>query len=286
MTPNKVYDEILDTLSENRTVEEDELGVNLAPAMSNVVSGQKLKKVQITTMNRLRDFLSMTFGPMGSNTKIIKGDKIATINSEYSKDGLKVLKNIQFADPIEASITEELIEITRKVEKEVGDGTTSAVILSSYIFERLNDLIQQTNIPPYKMISLFNKAVAELQEQILERKNECTVDDIYDIAMISTNGNEEVSTNIRDIYDKYGMDVDLSVGISNADYSVVKSYDGLVIDEGFSDPAYINNRENNTCEIRNAHVYYFEDPVDTFDMIAYFNAIINHNCLFQCYYQS
>lgn len=279
MTPNELYKKTLHELEENRKVEEEELGVNLAPAVSNVVAGPKLRKVQITTMNRLRGFLAKTFGPMGSNTKIIKGDKIASINSEYSKDGLKVLKNIQFADPIEASITEELIEITRKVEKEVGDGTTSAVILSSYIFERLNDLMEESNIPPYKLISLFNKAVKDIQTEIDKRKNKCTVDDIYDIAMISTNGNEEVAENIKNIYDEYGMDVDLSVGISNADYSIVKSYDGLVIDEGFSDPAYINNREDNTCEIRNAHVYYFEDPVDTFDMIAYFNAIIQHNII-------
>ena len=59
--------------------------------------------------------------------------------------------------------------------------------------------------------------------------------------MISTNGNKEVSENIKNIYEKYGMNVELSVGISNSTYSLLKVYDGLTITEGMSDPVYINN---------------------------------------------
>lgn len=275
----KDYENIISFLKKGEKKQEEEIGVNLAPSQSNVISGDKLRNIQITTLNRLRDYLANTFGPMGSNTKIVKGENVATINSEYSKDGLKVLKNIIFSDPVEASITEELIEITRHVEKEVGDGTTSAVIISSYIFERFNKLMNIYNLPPYRMIDLFNQAVEMMQEEIMKRAHQCKPSDMYDIAMISTNGNTEVSENIKNIYKEYGMDVDLSIGISNTEDSLVKIYDGLVVDEGYSDPAYVNKREDNTCHIRNAHVYYFQDPVDTYDMIALFEKIINHNII-------
>ena len=95
--------------------------------------------------------------------------------------------------------------------------------------------------------------------------------------MISTNGNEEVSENIRKIYSEFGMGVELSVGISNTSDSLLKVYDGLTITEGMSDPVFINNRKDNTSEIHDAHIYHFADPIDTMDQIALFEAILTHN---------
>lgn len=244
---------------------------------TNVVSGEKLRKIQENTLNQTAGFLSNTFGPMGSNTKIVSGENIKNISSTYSKDGLKVLKAIINSNPIEASIVEELIEIARTVEKEVGDGTTSTVILSSLIFSKLMEIEKKYTIPPFQLIRRFESIVNEIKESIKNDSRECTLDDIYDISMISTNGNEEVSENIRKIYEEYGMNVDLSVGISNSQDSIVKAYDGLTVAEGYSDPVFVNNASNGTSEIHDASVYHFADPIDTMEMIAYFEAILDHN---------
>ena len=244
---------------------------------TNVVTGEKLREIQSETLRRAKEYLSKTFGPMGSNTKIITGNNKDNISSSYSKDGLKVLKSIINSGPIEASIVEELIEISRHVESEVGDGTTSTVILSSLLFDKLIKIQEYHNIPPFQLIRKFNDAVDKIKEKIKNKGTECTLDDIYDISMISTNGNEEVSRNIQKIYKDYGMNVDLSVGISNTTDNIVKVYDGLTITEGMSDPVYITNKAKGTSEIHNAYVYHFADPVDTMDMISLFEAIIKHN---------
>ena len=256
--------------------ENDDLGV-ISESMTNVVSKDKLRIIQRQTLRRAAQFISSTYGPMGSNTKIITGNDPQNISSRYSKDGLTVLKNIVFQDPIEASILEELIEISRHVEGKVGDGTTSTVILSSYIFNRLSAVQNEYNLQPHYLMQKFNKIVKLIEDDILEHGHECTVDDIYDIAMISTNGNVEQSENIRSIYEQYGMDVDLSVNISNDSDSKLKVYDGITITEGMSDPAFTNNFENNSCEIPNARVYYFSDPIDTAGMITYLSCIIQRN---------
>ena len=253
------------------------LEVLVGNSSTNVVSGEVLRKVQNKTLKELKDFLSMTFGPMGSNTKIITGGDSKTITSTYSKDGLKVLKNIANSGPIEMSIIEELINITRHVEKEVGDGTTSTVILSSLIFENLMNIQRNYNIPPFQLIRRFENIVSKIKENIKKSGKECTIDDIYDISMISTNGNVEVSNNIKYLYEEYGMNVDLSVGISNSSENIIKVYDGLTITEGMSDPAFITNKPNGTSEIHNAKIYHFVDPIDTMDMIVLFESIIQHN---------
>ena len=273
----QLYDDFNNEMFETVDAEGEELGINLPVNTSNVVTGSTLREIQNKTLKETSKFLEKTFGPMGSNTKIIKGNNQAEITSSYSKDGLKVLSNIINSAPIEASIVDELISVTRAVEKEVGDGTTSTVILSSLIFRNLIEIEKKFNIPPFQLCRSFQKVVDDIKENILTDGRECTIDDIYNISMISTNGNKEVSENIKNIYEKYGMNVELSVGISNSTDSLLKVYDGLTITEGMSDPVYINNKAENTCEIHDAHIYHFADPIDTMDQIVLFESIITHN---------
>lgn len=253
------------------------VAVSLGTNCNNVVSEEKLRIVQKQILEETKQILSKTFGPMGSNTKIITGNNRESLQSFYSKDGLRVLKSVANSGPIEASIVEELIEITRHVEHEVGDGTTSTVILSSLIFDQLLEIKKKYNLPPYKLMRLFQKQVERIKANIIDEGTECTLDDIYNISMISTNGNEEISNNIRSIYDQYGMDVDLSVGISNSPENIVKIYDGLTITEGMSDPVFITNKPAGTSEIHNAKVYHFVDPIDDAIQISLFEAILAKN---------
>ena len=243
----------------------------------NVVSKHKLRRVQKEILNKLREYITATYGPLGSNTVIVTGNNKQTIQANYSKDGLKVVKNITFNMPLEMAIHSQIEDIARFVEHQVGDGTTSSIILSSYIFNGLSYLEESTQIPPRELVNRFMKITDNIKSRILKRKQECDLDKIYKIAMISTNGNREVSNNIYNIYKEYGMDVSIDVSISNDTDSKIKIYDGLIINEGYSDPAYINNTIDNTADIHNAHVYYFRDPIDTGEMIAYMEQILIKN---------
>jgi chaperonin GroEL (HSP60 family) len=247
--------------------------------VSNVVSEKRLKEVQQYTLNHMKDYLAKTYGPMGSYTAIISGTGKDTIQAEYSKDGLKVLKNILFDSPIELSIQSELREICNYVEKKVGDGTTSAVIISSLIYNELLSIMEKKQIPPRKMIKEFKSIVETCKELILTNKRDITLDDIYNICMISTNGNEEVSRQIENLYKRFGFDVSIDVGISNDSDTKIKIYDGLTVGEGYSDPAYINDPAKGTCTIHNASVYAFQDPVDTPEMISFMEKIIMDNII-------
>lgn len=272
--------ELIDSIiHQKKTVIEEKIEANtvISHCQSNVVSSDKLKKVQIETLNNLRNNLSKTYGPMGSYTAIITGSGPQDILTTYSKDGLKVLKHIYYDSPIELAIQSELVDICKYVEHKVGDGTTSAVILSSLIYDGLLDIISTEKIPPRKMVKEFSNIVNILKKLILNNKREITLEDIYNICMISTNGNEVVSKNIQNIYEQYNFDINIDVSISNDQNTKIKEYDGMTIDAGYSDPAYINNPSKGTCDIHNAKVYAFQDPVDTPEMIGFFEKIILDN---------
>lgn len=253
-------------------------------AKNNIVKKSALRKVQFTTLQEIAESLRMTFGPYGSNSLILTGTDAQTLVANYSKDGHKCLKHILYNNPIELSIQTQLIDIVSHVDKEVGDGTTSATLLSAEIFKNLcaieNKLYENKYkyISPYQLARDFQKAVDLIQDQIHSHSRDFTLDDVYSIAMISTNGNEMIANQLYNIYKEYGLDVYIETAISNTEDSQVKVFDGLTLDEGYCDAAFINTKDGKSS-IRNAHVYAFQDPIDTPEMITMFEQIIYDNIM-------
>ena len=126
---------------------------------SNIVPKAKVREIQQKTLNIIADGLEKSFGPNGSVTAIVKNIDTNGVNIdiEYTKDGHTIVKNMAFMNPIERSVQDILTELTRNVVKEVGDGTTSAILLSNEIFNALcsNSDIDTIKLDKSKIISLI-----------------------------------------------------------------------------------------------------------------------------------
>ena len=243
--------------------------------LSNLVEQDTLREVQLVTLEKISEVISKTAGPYGSYTMIMHNDRL----TEYTKDGHKVLSNFRFYKPLESAIHDELLGITEHVIKKVGDGTTTAVQLSFQIFYELYKRESEnwkSKYVPYEIISTFQKIVKIVSDNIKKHGRELTIDDIRQICMISTNGNEMVSEDISNIYKRFGKDVYIQIGTSNTESSILKTYDGVILNKGFSSPSFVNT-DDNTCEIFKPRIYYFPDPIDTPEMIQLFVTIFTKN---------
>ena len=243
--------------------------------ISNIVKKEKLREIQNESLEIIADSLRNSFGPMGSNTEIYDPKRI----NQYTKDGYTILKNIKFYNVIEQSVQADLEDITHHIVKNVGDGTTSAVILSELMFKHLSTMESKKHLPPYTLIRKTNEALEEIKEEILKNKKSFDPNIAYDIAMISSNGNTKVSTDIKHIYEDFGNEVFIDVGINNGVDDLLKVYDGMTLNVGYSDTAYINNPTKGTATLRNPEIYMFEDPVDTPEMMSFIDVIIRNNLL-------
>lgn len=240
---------------------------------TNIVKGKELRKIQQDTLHDIKDSLVNTFGPNGSTTMIKKSP---TEFSNTTKDGHTVLSNIKFTGIIEGTVVQELTELTTHIVKTVGDGTTSAIILSSIIFDKLVETDLKGH--PSAIIKAFKEAVSDIIDEISKKDNkEVTLDDIYNIALTSTNNNTEIAQYLYDIYKEFGNDVFIDVGISNDENTKIKYYNGTTLKAGYLDPVMITNQAKGTCELPEPHIYIFRDPVDTPDMVNLLNAIIKQN---------
>ena len=97
--------------------------------------------------------------------------------------------------------------------------------------------------------------------------------------MISTNGNEFVSQTIKDIYDEFGTSVFIDVTPSTGEEFVIKSYNGMTLNTGYSDSCYVTDAKSNTAVVDNPEVYFFEHPIDTKELGVYLDSIISRNII-------
>lgn len=240
---------------------------------TNIVKGKELRKVQQDTLHIIKDSLINTFGPNGSTTMIKKAPGEYAITT---KDGHTVLSNLKFTGVIESTVAQEIQELTTHIVKTVGDGTTSAIILSSIIFDKLVD--SELKGHPSAIITAFKDAVEEIIKEISKRNDKMpTLEDIYNIALTSTNNNEEVATQLYNIYKEFGNDVFIDVGISNDENTKLKYYNGTTLKAGYADPVMITNQAKGTAELPMPLIYIFRDPIDTPDMVNLMNSIIKQN---------
>ena len=247
----------------------------MATNLHNIVKKDKLREAQLNTLQKIAQVVGETAGPYGSYTMILNEGQ----SNVFTKDGHKVLSNIKFFHPLESSIIDEINSSTGYIVKTVGDGTTAMTKMSYYVFKELCAYEEShPEVPRHKIISALKTAIEDVQSFIEDSGRELTLEDIYKICMISTDGNESVSNVIAEIYKDHGLDVFIDLGISTTEDHVLRSYDGMTIQRGYTSPCYINTSKG-TCEIEHPRIYCFTDPVDTPEMINLFGRIVYENIM-------
>lgn len=243
---------------------------------TNIASKSTMRKVQLETMEILKNTLANTFGPYGSNSVIDKENGLP----RYTKDGHTVLSSIQFTDPIAKAVHTDIEEETRTQAQKVGDSTTSITILSALIFKALAEYDEKNeNIPPSVLVKKFKDASKKIGEKIKAAGREATIDDMYNIALISTNGDENLAKQLNQVYREYGLDVYIDVKASMNGTTYLKEINGMTMECGFLDPTLINDTVKNTVDIRSPKIYAFKDPIDTAELGMYLDLILVDNIL-------
>lgn len=242
---------------------------------SNIVNESKLREIQLETLEILKNAVSKTFGPYGSNTIISKDGAL----SRYTKDGHTVLSALQFADPIAKAVHTDIEEETRTQAQKIGDSTTSITILSAIIFKKLTELQKDSNELPVNIVRNFKYAVETVIERIKENGREATIEDMYNIALIATNDDEKLADMLLQVYKEYGLDVYIDVKASMNGTTYLKEINGMTLDCGFLDPCLINNPDTNSVDINNPKIYAFKDPIDTAEMGLYLDIILQDNII-------
>jgi archaeal chaperonin len=113
----------------------------------------------IAAAKTIADILKSSLGPRGMDKMLVDSLGDVTITN----DGATILKEIDVQHPA----AKMLIEITKSVDDEVGDGTKSAVILAGSLIEKAEDLISK-NVHPTVIVDGYRRAAEKAIEILSE----------------------------------------------------------------------------------------------------------------------
>jgi thermosome len=122
----------------------------------------------IMAARAIADAVRSTLGPRGMDKMLVDsmGDVVIT------NDGVTILKEVDVEHPA----AKMMVEVAKAQDQEVGDGTTSAVILAGELLKRSEELVEQ-NVHPTTITQGFRMA-ADKAVEILEASAETvSVDD-------------------------------------------------------------------------------------------------------------
>src|SRR3990170_2864428 len=106
----------------------------------------------IAAARAVADAVKSTLGPKGMDKMLVDSLGDVTITN----DGVTILKEIDVEHPA----AKMLVEVAKTQDAEVGDGTTSAVIIAGELLKQAEDLIEQ-EVHPTILVSGYRMAAAE-----------------------------------------------------------------------------------------------------------------------------
>jgi len=116
------------------------------------ITGQDVRTQNVTACQAIANIVKTSLGPVGLDKMLV--DQIGDVT--ITNDGATILKQLEVEHPA----AKVLVELSDRQDKEVGDGTTSVVIIAAELLKRANELIKQ-KIHPTTVISGYKLAMKE-----------------------------------------------------------------------------------------------------------------------------
>ncbi len=131
-------------------------------------TGKDAIKNNIAAARAIADAVRTTLGPRGMDKMLVDslGDVVIT------NDGVTILKEIDVEHPA----AKMMVEVAKTQDSEVGDGTTTAVILAGELLKNAEELIDQ-NVHPTVITSGYRRAAEKAKEILDTMAKPITLDD-------------------------------------------------------------------------------------------------------------
>ena len=140
----------------------------ILPEDTQRTSGKSAQRNNIAAAKAVAETVRTTLGPKGMDKMLVDsmGDIVVT------NDGVTILEEMQIEHPTAKMI----VEVAKTQESEVGDGTTTAVVLAGELLSNAEDLLDK-NVHPTIITKGFRLAAAKSQELLNKLAEDVDIND-------------------------------------------------------------------------------------------------------------
>ena len=210
-------------------------------------------------IEKLAKTVRVTLGPAGRNVILQKSFGSPSV----TKDGVSVAKEIELSDPFENMGAKLVLEVANKTNDVAGDGTTTATVLASAIFdEGLRYLAAGTN--PMALKNGIDKAVIAVVEHIedLSRPVKTRAEKVS-VATISANNDPKVGEILAEAFEKVGDEGVITVEEGTGVETELDVVEGMQFDKGYLSPYFATNPGKLTAELDDCLVLIHEKKISS-----------------------
>lgn len=229
--------------------------------MKEVLLGNNNEKL-LQGVNLIADAVGSTMGPGGRTVLIEKSYGPPHI----TKDGVSVAKEISHSDPVVNMAIEVIKEASQKTAVEAGDGTTTSCVLARDLYSKSSIAIERNNFNVHQFIKGLKASAKEVIKSLEGNKRDVkTKEDIFNVAMISTNGDYEMSEFISEAINDKGDGV-IFIKEGDGVKTTMEVTAGCTFNTGYNSP-YFKQEGSDEIVFNDANVIFLDGKAsfDTFD---------------------
>jgi len=141
----------------------------ILPEGTQRTSGKQAQRVNISAAKQVAEQVKSTLGPKGMDKMIVDSLGDVTITN----DGVTILEEMSIEHPSAKMI----VEVAKTQEEEVGDGTTTAVVLAGELLKNAEGLLEQ-NVHPTVITKGYRMAFEKCIKLLNSMGEEITIKDI------------------------------------------------------------------------------------------------------------
>lgn len=226
-----------------------------------IKSGVEARELLSNGARGLAEAVGSTLGPFGQNWFLDKKNSI-------TNDGVTIAREYQLQDEIENRGVTAIREAAIKTNDEVGDGTTTSIVLAQAIYEECSKLLPQEGVvgskrTPSDLIGQIEKERKEVTEKLVSMSTPIeTEEQLINSAIVSVE-DENLGRIIGSAQWNLGKDGIIIPEKSSERESVVTPIKGILIDNGFTTSQVINNIEKQTLVLENTKILLTSSTIKT-----------------------
>lgn len=240
------------------------------------VSGTKARESIKNGVNKAVDMVKITLGPMGRNVLLERPTGYPWIVN----DGVTIAKHIILKDPVENQVAQAIIEATLKTNENVGDGTTTAMVLAGAIInEALKEMGEGTLLETPNVMETYREIKENCQKVIEELKKMAkpikTKQDMIDVATACCEDKKSGEI-IADMYEKLGKDGIISVEDSYKEETSTEIVSGMKFSGGYVSKSLANTDKGDAI-LEDCKILVTNHQIESIDDFVPFALFLRNN---------
>ncbi len=223
--------------------------------------GEPVRQGLLDGVNALADAVGVTLGPRGRN--VIIEHRAAGLPPVATKDGVTVAQSIELPGAMNNVGVTMLRQMATTVAKEVGDGTTTSIVLTRRIAVETRKALAAGMNPRDIQLGL-DKASRAIDADLTRRARPCKESGaLAHVATLAAGGEEAIGSLVAEALERAGEGGVVSVELGSGVVDEIDVSEGMRWEQGYRSPYFMTDSTRKTAELEDPYVLIYDRVINT-----------------------